>query len=383
MTRVVVVGGGIAGLTLAHALLARGIEVQVLERAPELHEVGAGLLVAANAMRVFSALGLGEALTRAGARLTRGVLAAPDGRELSVGDVERVERELREPSLGMHRGVFHGELARALPAGVVRLGAEVVDVEDRAVVLADGSRVGGDVIVGADGIRSRVRERLFGAEPLRAAGQSCWRGLVPVDAVPEGHPARREFVETWGRGARFGTIPLGGGWMSWHAYFRRWREPDVDPAAAREMLLAIFGGWHDPIRRVLEAADHGITLRTENVDRDPLTTWVRGRVVLLGDAAQPITPNIGQGAAMAVEAAWVLARELGQRPTVEDALAAYEAARKPRQERVLRVSRFVGRWASVGLPVAKHLRDLAMLATPAPVAWRTTLGVLDFPLGDA
>jgi len=391
---VLVIGGGIAGLTLALCLVERGVPVRVFERTADPQEVGAGLLVAANALKVYRSIGLEETLIAAGAPLRLGSLNLPGGEVLSAVDLSAFALRVGALSIGLHRGVFHGILRRALPSELLVLGEECVRYEQRGgevlAHFASGRTVAGCALVGADGVHSAVRRQLHGDtwSAPRDAGESCWRGLAPADCLPADHPAQSAFTETWGDSIRVGLIPLGGGVLSWHIYFRPWTEPFPDEAGGprtpdrqaqiRDRFLDIVRGWHDPIAAVVDAGDYDHLLRTENRDRPPTEQWSEGHVVLLGDALHPITPNIGQGAALAVEGAAVLARALAQEPSPRAAIARYTRERRLRVAAMTHLSHGVGPWASSGSRVLRALRNLGTRATPQWLAERCSAAVYGY-----
>ena len=341
---VLIVGGGVGGLSLALSLAARGRVPLVLERAGKLSQVGAGLQLPPNAMRVYSALGLAQTL--------RSLAFAPKALEARLGRSGR--RIFRvgldggpwgEAYLHIHRADLISTLAQALEArapGRLRLGAEVVDFDDIgekvAVTLADGSRLEGAALIGADGLGSFVRSRLFGAETPRFTGNVAWRAVVERAALGALAPPPTACV--WmGPGRHAVTYRLRDGEACNFVGVvetDNWQEEGWHHEGDRKAALEDFKGWHPTVRALIREAP--VLHRWALLDRDPLDTWSRGRVGLLGDAAHPVPPFFAQGAAMAAEDAWVLARELCE-GGVERAFARYSRQRQGRTARVLRESR--------------------------------------------
>jgi 2-polyprenyl-6-methoxyphenol hydroxylase-like FAD-dependent oxidoreductase len=251
----------------------------------------------------------------------------------------------------------------------VRLDARCVRVtqDARGVVagFADGREVHGDLLVGADGVHSVVRATLHGGQPPTYAGYTAWRAVVPFDTE------RLQAGESWGRGARFGRVGMSGGRVYWYATANAPEgQRNADEKAA---LLDLFRGWHAPIPALIEATAPGAILRNDIYDRPPLKTWGRGRITLLGDAAHPMTPNLGQGGCQAIEDAWVLARALARDPSPQG-LRRYEAARHPRTRRFVLESWRFGKIAQTSNRLVIAVRNALVRMAPesrmqASLAW--------------
>jgi 2-polyprenyl-6-methoxyphenol hydroxylase-like FAD-dependent oxidoreductase len=345
--RVIVVGAGIAGLSAAIALRKTGHEVVVLERAPRVDPVGAGITLFANAMRALDRLGVAAAVAARGAAATRSAILTWKGRELT-----RVPPDLLEGTIALHRADLQAELAAA--AGEVRLGVEITAVEqgeDGVVARStDGREERGDLLVGADGLSSVVR-RAIADVPIRYAGYTAWRGVssVPVEAG--------RLTESWGVGERFGVVDIGRGRTYWFATKNAPEGETDEPGGSKAEILRRFSGWHEPIAAVVEAADEGVILRNDVYDLEPLARWSDGRLVLVGDAAHATTPGVGQGAAQAIEDAVVLSDRLTGSEDPSAALAEYEAIRRPRAEAVLKISRRADKAAQLASPLGCRLRN--------------------------
>jgi 2-polyprenyl-6-methoxyphenol hydroxylase-like FAD-dependent oxidoreductase len=358
--RVIVVGGGIAGLSAAIGLRRTGHEVIVLERAPRIDPVGAGITLFANAMRALDRLGVGEAVAAQGAPAKRSAILTWEGRELT-----QVPPDLLEGTVAVHRADLQAELAAA--AGEVRLGAEVTAVEqDGSGIVArgaDGSEERGDLLIGADGLSSVVR-RVIADVPPRYAGYTAWRGVSPVPVEPG------RLTESWGVGERFGLVDIGRGRTYWFATKNAPEGESDEPEGRKAEVLRRFSRWHEPIPAIAEAADEDAILRNDAYYLEPLRRWSEGRVVLVGDAAHATTPGVGQGAAQAIEDAVVLADRLARTGDVATALGEYEAIRRPRAEAVLKISRRTDKAAQLASPLGWRLRNALVRRLPERVQRR-------------
>ena len=367
--RILVAGAGIGGLTAALALRRAGCEAEVFERTPVLRPVGAGIVLAINALLGLRSLGLYERVAAAGTPIESARLVTAGGRPIARTDFSPLVRELGVAAIAFHRAELHRVLLDAVGGGV-RLDAEGVGFEQAGgevrLALADGEVVSGDALVGADGLRSAVRRVLLGEAAPRYSGYTSWRAVTPggLGLVPRGAT-----TESWGAGRRFGTVGLTGGRTYWFAVENA-PEGGADEGDPRGHLLERFGGWHAPIRELLEATPGEAIVRTDIHDREPVATWGAGRVTLLGDAAHPMTPNLGQGACQAVEDAVVLADELAGGGSLEAAFRRYEARRRERTRAVVLQSRRFGRIAQWSNPLARAVRDLGLRALPESATLR-------------
>jgi len=374
---VLIAGAGIGGLTLACALRRQGLRARVLESAPLLGPVGAGITVQSNAMSALKRVGLDGAVAAAGAEMTRAVILTPEGKLLCETPLEPLTRELGAPSIALLRSRLHRVLLQAVGEDAVETGRAVTGYqqEGRKVCaqVKTGDPVEADLLVGADGFRSVVRAQMAGDDEPDYAGYTSWRGVSPrADLVSPGRTC-----ESWGRGERFGIVPIGFGEVYWFAVAQAPSGGrDAEPRAA---LLRRFGGWHAPIRELIASTDEARIVRTDIADRPPLSCWHDGRVALLGDAAHPMTPNMGQGGCQAIEDAVVLAACLGAAPSLESALRQYERRRMARAYGVVRASRRLGAIIQGTNPLLCWLRDTGMRLTPPSAMLRKLRDTLTFP----
>jgi 2-polyprenyl-6-methoxyphenol hydroxylase-like FAD-dependent oxidoreductase len=364
--KVIVVGGGIGGLTAAIALGRAGVEAVVFERAEELREIGAGISLWSNAMKALRKLGVYDAIREAGGAELGGEIRSWRGERISEITADQLRSRFGEANLALHRADLQGALLAALPQGTVRLGAEFVgfaeDGEGVVARFAGEREERGDILIGADGLNSSVRAQLFGVSAPRYAGYTAWRGIADVGdgLVPE-----EAGLNLWGRGSEFGLASIGRGRFYWFVT-RNAPEGEAENAAGRKReVLDLLLGWYEPARTAVEATGESKILRNDIYDRAPLKHWSSGRVTLLGEAAHPMTPNLGQGACQAIEDAVVLARCLDSGDGVVPSLRLYEAIRIPRTSDVVRRSRLVGRIVQLENPLLCRLRDAVARSTSA------------------
>jgi len=325
-TKIAVIGGGIGGLTTAIALARQGMAVEVYEQAPALEEVGAGVGLWPNAMAAFEQIGLADQVAKLATPVDKQGLMRLDGSWLLCLPAELMTQRWGAGFVSVHRAELQQLLAAELDPAVIHLGARCTGLQDngQAVIarFADGRVVEADVLVGADGVHSAVRTALFGPAPLRYRGYTAVRSITPPRSVP----LPRDSWEIWGRGAKFGQGPTSGDRVIWWA---AWNAPaggmqDGDTAA---LVRKHFGTWPDPIPAIIEATPGAALIRTDIYDRRPARTWGRGRVVLIGDAIHPMTPDLAQGACQAIVDGTTLATCLAASGDPPTALRAFQRRR--------------------------------------------------------
>ena len=353
-----VVGAGIAGLASGHALRMLGYDVRLLERDRRLRSEGAGLTLWPNALRALRALGLEEAASRCAWVLDDAVTLTPDGRLLSRLPMDRLRRRF-----GPLVSVYRPELLAALRkgyGGTVEFAAEVSTADGRLHV--EDEPIEAELVVGADGINSVVRRLLVPEVVSRPAGYGAWRGVAAT-----GSATPRVASETLGRGKRFGLVPLSAERTYWFAV--------LGQGGGEADLASEFAGWHDPIPGVLAATAVGERSYLPLADLPPLPCWHRGNLVLVGDAAHAMTPNLGQGAAQALADVASLAAHLRSGP-LPQALSAYVDQRKRRAELIVARSRSFGLMTQASNGVAVRLRASALRRMPQALVWRQLASVM-------
>jgi 2-polyprenyl-6-methoxyphenol hydroxylase-like FAD-dependent oxidoreductase len=373
--RTIIIGGGIGGLCAAIALRSRGIDAEVYEKSAVHKEVGAGISLWPNAVKALVRLGLGDALDSINFAPEHFALRRQNGATISVTDSMEMKNRFGSGVTVLHRADLLAMLAERLGTDHIHLGHECSGFDEDqngvAVKFTNSEAVKGDILIGADGIRSAVKTLLGHHDPLRYSGYTAWRGVAQFD--------HSNFTpgETWGRGKRFGMLPIQNGRVYWYATANVPEHESDPPEGPEALLLSLFRAWHEPIEKLIRATG-AIILRHDVYDRRPLRSWGRGRVTLLGDAAHPMTPNLGQGACQGIEDAMELARQLAVGPDIERSLRTYEAARIPRTARIVVESRrlgAIGQWNS--LPLC-WLRDLAFSVAPKSAALRSFAPIIAY-----
>jgi salicylate hydroxylase len=341
--RVAIVGGGIGGLFAANALIAQGVEASVYEQAPEIGEVGAGVFLTPNSVRHLQRIGLGPSVEQWGARVGHDShYFRHDG--APIAPVQVTDSSGWNATFGMHRADLVEMLARALPAGSLHTGHRgsgfAQDGKTARVTFANGVSVEADIVIAADGIHSELRRFVFAASQPVFSGSVAYRGLVPHERVPHWPTDRWQM---WlGKGKHFLAFPVRAGKLINYVGFvptdqemkESWSAPG-DP----ELLRQAFAGWDPRIERLLKEVR--TTFRWALYDREPLPVWTRQRLGLLGDAAHPMLPHLGQGANQSIEDGMALATILARadRTTAPSALLAYERLRRERVAQVQRGAR--------------------------------------------
>ena len=375
MTRVAIIGGGIGGLTAANALSRAGIEVAVYEAAAELKEIGAGVALHANAMRVLRAIGVEDGVRKIAGRSEYMVTRTWKGRVISKTSRAQSAALFGLEGATVHRADLLDVLAAALPPDMVTLGKRCTGVlpdGDTAVArFADGTEVEADVIIGADGIHSAVRTSLFGPDAPRFTGKICYRSVVPAEAVPGIRPSN-DNGQWLGPHGTIVLYPLRGEELInvvAHYDDDGYRHESWITECERAEVLERYAGWHESLLRIFGG---GTTwYKWALYDRDPIPQWTRGRVTVLGDAAHPMLPYLGQGACQALEDGVVLATALSAEAVDPvTGLQRYERTRRPRASRVVLTARERG--------VSNHLPSRwAAIRRDVSIAWRRRVNKRD------
>ena len=360
-TRVAVIGGGIGGCTAAHALLQNGFDVHVYEAQPELKEIGAGVALGPNAMKALRSLGLEQAVREVGyQRDYQYLLSWKSGRVISKNARADAEKRYGAAGCSVHRADLLDVLSSRLPSDVVSLGARGAEVDTHGDVawakFTDGTEIEADAIIGADGIHSAVRASLFGKDSPRFTGKICYRSVIPVDAVPGAPVQEGTWLGPHGAiviyGVRRGELIN----VVAHHDDDTYKHESWITECDRQEPIERYARWHESLKRLFSASQ--VWYKWALYDRDPIPQWTRGRVTVLGDAAHPMLPYLGQGACQAMEDGCVLAMALDAMPDdVPGALRLYERSRRPRASQVVLEARARGVDNHLVSPLAALKRD--------------------------
>ncbi|KAA0103784.1 FAD-dependent oxidoreductase [Mycolicibacterium sp. P1-5] len=360
MAEIAVVGAGIAGLATAAALTQRGHSVTVIEERTDTSS-GAGISIWPNALAALDELGLGDKVRAAGGRITAGAIRWKDGRWLRRPAGERIVTALGEPLVVLQRAALRDVLAAALTPGTVVDGVAVRAVTTTPtgvrLQLTDSSIRDADAVVGADGTGSVVARHLNGALTHRYAGYTAWRGVASIAIDPD------LAGETMGAGAEVGHVPMGPDRTYWFATERA-TEGASAPEGERAYLRTKFASWAAPIPAMLAATEPAEVLRNDLYDRSPAKRWAVGPMVLVGDAAHPMRPHLGQGGCQALEDAAVLGAFVDLCPDLPTAFVAFESFRRGRVRTIATESRLIGRVVNLRPAALSALASSATVVLP-------------------
>jgi FAD-dependent urate hydroxylase len=362
LEKVVIVGGGVGGLTSALALKKAGVEVEVHEKYPDLAGRATGFTLWSYAIKHLLDLGL-EDPTRIGSPIEITEIRNQEGKLIEEFPVGEVSTKLGAPSCDVNRRDLQQVAIELLGEGVVRMGSECVSVEQdessATAVLKDGSRASGDLLIGADGIHSVVRGDVSDEPKLEYSGYSGWGGVLTGFKHELLKPHRH--VEVWARGSKGGVADIGNDQVRWYVMHK---EPLGEHSTEKEPILEHIDGWYELLRAAVEAAPESSIVATEAWDLDPIASWVDGRVVVIGDAAHATTPFASMGACTTIEDAVNLVGHLTDADSLDEALSGFVADRKKRGEDIVQKSRHMAKMQMVHSPIGAWLRDEAFSHVP-------------------
>lgn len=364
--RIIISGGGIGGLTAAIALKEVGIEAVVYEAAPTIKPVGAGLALAANAIKAFHKIGIRDAVISEGRLLEALVINDEKGVAITRTDTLASTKKYGADNFAIHRANLHRVLMSFLDENHVITGRRVVNAEQKDnkvfITFSDGTSDSGDYLIAADGIHSPVRKKLLPASSIRYAGYTCWRAVIDYPTT-----SLHEASETWGPQGRFGIVPLKGNQLYWFACVKASQNDEQMKRFEVEDLIKLFAGYHSPIPDILAQTKNDQLIWNDILDLAPLPAYAFDRILLIGDAAHATTPNMGQGACQAIEDGVILASVINESSSPGEAFKVFEQKRLQRTQYIVRQSRLIGTIAQLQNPVAGKLRNALMRLIPSSV----------------
>ena len=359
---ITIIGGGITGLATASALRKLGMACTVYERAAELNEVGAGIWMQPNALKALDWLGLGDQIRQKGMLLNS--VDITDHQLIPFRQTEAQDAFADHKIVSIHRARLQKILFDALPEGMVRLGQDYVSHDEREGRVGIRFRemseeVETDLLLGADGIHSKVRRQLFPSSQTRYSGQTCWRGIADFELAEAWLGKGRE---AWGKGLRFGFANVSPNEVYWFAVSKAPENGRDTEGQRQKMLLDKFWAFHKVVKDIIAHTPEDKILRNDISDLRRLDAWYSGRSCLIGDAAHATTPNMGQGAGQGIEDAYYLANILKRADTYGQAFQAFDRERRKKVDYVVRNSWRFGKMAHSGL--GRELMKLVMKWTP-------------------
>jgi 2-polyprenyl-6-methoxyphenol hydroxylase-like FAD-dependent oxidoreductase len=367
-----IVGGGIGGLTLAVALQKKGFDVTVYESAQRFKPLGAGLGLAANAVKAFFEIGIADEVLSAGKIMKMIRIADQDGRTIAETDSELMSAKFGTiNNFTIHRADLHRILFDHLQPETVVFDKNCLDVNQdiNGVTLhfSDGSKIRADYVIACDGIHSSIRRKLLPGSTPRYAGYTCWRAVI--DKVPTSFNFNQA-SESWGTGCRFGIVPLSNNRIYWYACVNAQQNDPVMKSFRIPELLTYFSCFHSPVSEILKLTRTDDIIWGDIIDLRPIEQFAFGKIVLMGDAAHATTPNMGQGACLAIEDAAVLANCIEDYGTPDEAFIQFERKRIKRTTKIVNGSWALGKAAQLEHPLLISLRNAAVRMTPSRIAQR-------------
>lgn len=365
MKKVSIIGGGIAGISIAIAFQKHGLEVEVYEAATELKPVGAGITLAFNAMKAAQKLGFRQEVLKAGRSMENAMILNDQAKVLTAFNYRKHLDKLGDLSIAIHRADLHQILLGQLKGDILHLNKKAQsftqDKDGVMVSFEDGSTLETPLLIVSDGIHSIFRQALIPNSKPQYAGYTCWRG---IGELPEGYAFSNSVVECWGKGARIGIVPTTDKQVYWFAVKNA---PENDPSmknAEKQDILNMFKSWSPKLLKVIENTPEDQIIWNDIVDIDPIDRFAFGNILLTGDAAHATTPNMGQGGCQAFEDAAVLDALLAFEKPMNQIFQEFEKLRVTKTSKVISQSRTIGKLAQWENPILAGIRNFGMSLTP-------------------
>lgn len=354
-----IIGAGIGGLTTALTLQQKGLNVKIFESSAEIKPVGAGIIMANNAMQVFQKLGIQDKIGKAGNKISYMKITDMQLNNISTVDLTEYEKKYGVHTVAIHRGELQKILANEIGHDNINLSKRLSKIEKAELfklTFEDNSTIESKLVIGADGIRSVVRNQLFEESTLRNANQKCWRGICEIDLPQKYH---NELNEAWGKGKRFGFVKISDKKVYWYALTN-----SKNTNADEVNLTELFSEFHSDISQIISATLKEQIIISDIFDLKPIDKWQSENVCLIGDAAHATTPNLGQGACQAIEDAYVIGKLLGSGLSIENTFEDYEKLRRKKAHSIVNTSWTIGKIAHIENRFGFWLRNFAMKSLP-------------------
>ncbi|MBK8636014.1 MAG: FAD-dependent monooxygenase [Saprospiraceae bacterium] len=354
-----IIGAGIGGLTTALILKQRGLNVNIFESSAEIKPVGAGIILANNAMQVFQKLGIQANIENAGNKISFMKITDSQLKSLSVVSLSEYEQKYNVSNIAIHRGELQKILANEIGFDNINLSKRLSKIEKAELfklTFEDNSTFESRLVIGADGIKSVVRNQLFEKGTLRYPNQICWRGICEINLLQK---YQNELNEAWGKGKRFGFVKISAKKVYWYALAN---SKNLEPSTVN--LIEFFSEFHSDILNIISATKTEQIVVSDIIDLKPIDKWQDENVCLIGDAAHATTPNLGQGACQAIEDAYVLGKLLDSGLEIQNTFAEYENLRRKKAHTIVNTSWTVGKMAHIENKFGIWLRNFAMKNMP-------------------
>ena len=367
---ITIIGAGIGGLTTALALKQKGFNVAVYESAEEIKPVGAGIVLAGNAMQIFQKLGIRERIENAGNKISFLKMTDEKFNPLSTIPLTKLEKKFGVFNIALHRADLQRILAEEVGYENIHLSKRLIRIQNRdtlTLTFDDNSVLKAEIVIGADGIHSVVRNQLFKPVITRDTKQLCWRGVLNTE-LAEKYPHLA--YEAWGRGKRFGFVKMSNNTLYWFAVVNAGMDKNTT-------LTEMFREFHPDILKLISGTDKDRIYENQLLDLKPFSGWHQGNVCLMGDAAHATTPNLGQGACQAVEDGYILAKLFKSGKPVENIFADYEKLRKKKAHSIVNTSWRVGKLPHIENRFGIWLRNLSMRMIPHSLSIRQIDRIFD------
>lgn len=338
MNSISIIGGGIGGLTLGNFLKLHNIDFKIYEAAPEIKTVGAGIAMAGNAMQIFDKLGLKEKIQNAGTKMDALIITDENLKTISKTDVLELENQYNVCNIAIHRADLQRILSENISEHIV-LNKRLEKIEKKSkyhLTFQDKTEIESDIIFGADGIKSLVRNQILKSGEIRNAKQKCWRGILQTK-IPEKYS--HNAYEMWGKGKRFGFVKIKDNTLYWYALVNeKFYSEDTD-------LIKTFEDFHPDILEIISRTPKEQIILNDIIDIKPMDNWSLENLCLMGDAAHATTPNMGQGGCQAVEDAYVLSKLLEKEKDWNIIFSQFEKIRKKKVHHIVNTSWTLGKVA--------------------------------------